>query len=148
MTQVFIPIVITLLISISSYAQESTATEEAFKTITFAHLNPKDSKVNFKISTTAYKTHVQLEFEAIKLEGGKFAVYKTPDCDKKNFAAAKLKKLDPKDQFFEFSTNSGNIFEERKIDLDAAAKFNIGLSSFVLIKIGKQNTAIACALKQ
>lgn len=147
MSKLLITLFITSLISFTAQAQE-TQPDEAFKTKTFTEiLNPKHSKVTFKISTTTYKAHVQLEFDAQKLDGGQYAVYKTPDCDKKNLTAGKLKKLDPKDQFFDFTTGSGNIFEERRLDLESATAFNITKHSLILVKVGKQNTAIACALK-
>lgn len=143
MAKIFVPIFFVFTISILSQAQDAKP-EELFKTVTLAPLNANDKKVSFKISTTAYKAHVQLEFDASKLEGEQYAVYKTQDCDKKNFSKDKLKKLNPADQFFEFSTSSGNIFEERKIDFEVASKFNLSANVFVLVKMGKQKSAILC----
>lgn len=119
--------------------------EESSKSIDFDKIiSPNYKKVKFKISTRANKDDVQLEFEAMKLSAGKYAVYKTPNCDLKNFSANKLKKLSSNDLFFSFSTTSGNIFEERKIDFRDASKFNIGIFSFVLVKVADPKTAVIC----
>lgn len=119
--------------------------ENNSKSIVFDQiLAPNYKKVKFKINTIAGKEDVHLDFEAMKLSGGEYAVYKINNCDLKNFSPDKLKKLDSNDLFFLFKTKSGNISEERKIDFKAASKFNIGIYSFVLVKIGNPKTAIVC----
>lgn len=107
-------------------------------------LAPAYKKVKFKISTTSNKDNVHLEFEAMKLSGGQYAVYKTNNCDLKNFSSDRLKRLGSKDLFFSFTTNSGNIFEERKIDFNVASRFNIGVYSFVLVKTASKKSAVVC----
>lgn len=107
-------------------------------------LNPAYKKVKFRITTVAKKEDVHLEFEAFKLSGGSYSVYKANNCDLKNFSPAKLKKLNANDLFFSFTTRSGNIFEERKIDFRTSSKFNLGIFSFALIKNGNPKTAIIC----
>lgn len=119
--------------------------EDNTKSIIFDQtLAPNYKKVKFRINTIANKENVHLEFEASKLSGGQYAVYKINNCDLKNFSQGKLKKLGTKDLFFSFTTTSGNIFEERKIDFHEASRFNIGVYSFVLVKTGSQKTAIVC----
>lgn len=123
----------------------ATGVEDNTKSISFDQvLAPKHKKVKFKINTIAGKNNVHLEFEANKLSAGQYAVYKTNNCDLKNFSPGELKKLGSKNLFFSFTTTSGNIFEERKIDFNEASKFNIGIYSFVLVKMGSQKTAVVC----
>lgn len=133
------------LIAVTSYAVTNDSDNNS-KTINFDRIiAPNNKKIRFRVKTIANKEDVHLEFEAMKLSGGKYAIYKTDNCDLKNFSSEKLKKVSPKNLFFTFTTNSGNIFEERKIDYAVAAKFNIGVYSFVLVKIGNSKTAIACS---
>jgi DNA gyrase inhibitor GyrI len=56
--------------------------EHNSKSINFDQiLAPAYKKVKFKINTTANKDNVHLEFEAMKLSGGQYAVYKINNCD-------------------------------------------------------------------
>ncbi|WP_409477684.1 hypothetical protein [Pseudobdellovibrio sp. HCB154] len=132
------------LLLMPTFLMASEAAEDA-KSINFDKiLNPAYKKAKFRITTATKKEDVHLEFEAFKLSGGSYSVYKTNSCDLKNFSAAKLKKLNANDLFFSFTTKSGNIFEERKIDFRTSSKFNLGIFSFALIKNGNPKTAIIC----
>lgn len=138
-------VLVATLVATTSYAVPNDS-DHTSKSINFDRIFAShNKKLKFRIKTVAGKEDVHLEFEATKLTGGKYAIYKTDKCDLKNFSSEKLKKISPKNLFFAFTTNSGNIFEERKIDHAVAAKFNIGVYSFVLVKIGNVKTAIACS---
>lgn len=144
MKKLFTAVFITQIIISPLYAIDNEP-EGNTKSINFDQIiAPNYKKVKFRITTIANKENVHLEFEAMKLSGGQYAVFKAKNCDSKNFSSDKLKKLGSKDLFFSFTTQSGNIFEERKIDFKTASKFNIGIYSFVLVKIGNRKSAIVC----